>query len=89
MYILLLEEAEGPFTLELADIKTGRCEKGSLPTAGFHGSVGCESGHCECGYYNGWRVEGFEGPLATLPPRPGQIEYGHAQHHVTNPGDRW
>jgi|TARA_B100000524_G_scaffold177492_1_gene91309 curved DNA-binding protein CbpA len=83
IYILLDEEheSEGPFALELGGIKMGRCEKGSLPAAGFHGDIGCETGHCKCGYYNGWRVEGFEGPITDLPAREGRIMWGHAEHH--------
>jgi len=81
MYILLREEEVGPFRLELGGIKAGRCENGFLPGAGFRGSTGCEMGHCECGYYNGWRVEGFEGPLSTFPPPKGSIEFGYAEHH--------
>ena len=81
MYLLLNEEEEGPFSLELGEVVAGRCEKGCLPAAGFQGNIGCEMGHCECGYYNGWRVEGFEGPLESLPPKKGAIEFGHAQHH--------
>ena len=86
IYILLRDDEPGPFALELGGIKAGRCEKGTLPAAGFHGTVGCEIGHCECGYYNGLRVEGFEGPMAwpaqgeQLPD--GKIERGFAEHHV-------
>mmetsp|Transcript_38341 Transcript_38341/g.81717 ORF Transcript_38341/g.81717 Transcript_38341/m.81717 type:complete len:167 (-) Transcript_38341:178-678(-) len=81
LYVLLSEAEEGPFALELGGLKAGRCEKATLPAAGFQGSVGCEMGHCECGYYNGWRVEGFEGPLTSLPPTRGSVEFGHAEHH--------
>lgn len=86
IYILLRDDEPGPFALELGGIKAGRCEKGTLPAAGFHGTIGCEIGHCECGYYNGLRVEGFEGPM-TWPAQgerlpDGKIERGFAEHHV-------
>lgn len=83
LYILLDEdkESEGPFAVELGGIKMGRCPKGALASAGFFGDIGCEGGHCECGYYNGWRCEGFEGPISELPPPKGSIEWGHAEHH--------
>ena len=58
----------------------GRCENGCLPAAGFMGKVGCQMGHCECGYYNGMRCEGFDGPIVGKPGPPG-YEYGHALHH--------
>ena len=86
IYILLQDDEPGPFALELRGIKAGRCEKGALPAAGFHGNIGCEIGHCECGYYNGLRVEGFEGPIAWPAPGErlpdGKIERGFAEHHV-------
>jgi hypothetical protein len=80
MYVLLREEASGPFALELGGITMGRCENGCLPSAGFMGKEGCEMGHCECGYYNGLRCEGFDGPIVGKPGPPG-FEYGHALHH--------
>ena len=80
MYVLLKEEASGPFALELGGITMGRCENGCLPAAGFMGKVGCQMGHCECGYYNGMRCEGFDGPIVGKPGPPG-YEYGHALHH--------
>ena len=84
VYILLRDELPGPFALELADLTAGRCEDAELLAAGFGGSIACEQGFCECGYYNGYRVEGFEGPIVReagggLPP--GAIEFGHAEHH--------
>jgi len=81
LFILLDEEREGPFRLELGEIVLGRCEKGALPAAGFPGNVGCSMGHCECGYYDGWRVEGFEGPLEQVPAPKGAVEFGFAHHH--------
>ena len=87
IYILLQDDEPGPFALELRGIKAGRCEKGALPAAGFHGNIGCEIGHCECGYYNGLRVEAFDGPLTDEDRvdgviREGALEWGHAEHHL-------
>ena len=43
------------------------------------------TGFCECGYYNGLRVEAFEGPLARnesgrIPENA--LEWGFAEHHT-------
>ena len=86
VYLLLRDDTPGPFALELGAIVAGRCEHACLPSAGFVGKRRCEIGHCGCGYYNGLRVEGFEGPLA--PPRRGggfpggALERGFASHHA-------
>lgn len=85
MYILLADETPGPFTMEMQHVKAGRCENAYLLSAGFYGSARCEVGHCDCGYYNGLRVEGFEGPLkpdanGRVEIR-GRLEYGHADNH--------
>ena len=86
MYILLRDERPGPFALELGSVKAGRCERAELPAAGLKGSIGCEMGHCECGYYNGLRVQGFEGPHPWPAPGqrlpPGVLERGFAEHHI-------
>ena len=90
IYILLRDDEPGPFALELGGIKAGRCDNGALPAAGFHGRVGCEMGHCECGYYNGLRVEAFDGPLAPgangRVRTEGRLEWGFAEHHL-RPGE--
>lgn len=85
IYLLLRDENAGPFALELAELKAGRCKSATLASANFAGSLACESGFCECGYYNGLRVEPFNGPLqkcedGSFPS--GSIEYGFAEHHV-------
>ena len=80
LYVLLRDEESGPFALELGGIAMGRCENGCLPAAGFHGKVGCEMGHCQCGYYNGLRCEGFDGPISGTPSAPA-FERGYALHH--------
>ena len=90
VYVLLSGEEPGPFALEIGEVKAGRCDKADLDNAGIHGHVSCEQGHCECGFYNGLRVEAFEGPL-----KPGPngrvdskaLEWGHAAHHL-RPGER-
>ena len=73
-------------TLEIGQIKAGRCEKAQLSTAGIYGHVSCEQGHCDCGYYNGLRVEAFEGPfdLSKVGNRlpPGWLQWGFAEHHL-------
>ena len=65
--------------------QAGRCSKATLLAADFYGEPGCENGHCECGYYDGLRVEPFEGPfvrIAVQPPFPeGAIQRGYAEHH--------
>lgn len=73
------------FALEIGEIKAGRCEKAHLTGAGFWGHSSCEQGHCECGYYNGLRVEAFDGPLPLMQNGridPSKIEWGHAEHHL-------
>jgi curved DNA-binding protein CbpA len=87
VYVLLAEEGTpGPFALEIGQIKAGRCEKAHLSSAGLVGHVSCEQGHCECGYYNGLRVEAFEGPfdLSKVGNRlpPGWLQWGFAEHHL-------
>lgn len=85
VYVLVDGETPGPFALEIGEVKAGRCEKGHLDGAGQMGHVSCEQGHCECGYYNGLRVEAFEGPLPLSTNgriREGALEWGFAEHHL-------
>jgi len=85
VYVLLAGETPGPFALEIGEVKAGRCEKAHLDGAGQWGHASCEQGHCECGYYNGLRVEAFDGPLtlqANGRIRKGALEWGFAEHHV-------
>jgi len=91
MYVLLADGEEGPFRLELGAITAGRCENGGLPSAGFYGESRCELGHCACGYYNGWRVEAFDGPLRPdqLPASTEQLMYGFGHHHLDDDEKNW
>ena len=85
IYILLDKDSPGPFALEVGQVITGRCSKAHCDGAGTSGHVSCEHGHCECGYYNGLRVEAFEGPLVPQQNgriRTGALEWGHAEHHL-------
>jgi hypothetical protein len=87
VYVLLQGESPGPFAFELGEVKGGRCPKGHSDGAGQFGFASCEQGHCECGYYNGLRVEAFDGPLTDEDRvdgviREGALEWGHAEHHL-------
>jgi hypothetical protein len=91
VYILLAEQEPGPFRLELGAITAGRCANAGLPAAGFFGASKCELGFCACGYYNGWRVEAFTGPLRPdqLPHGPAQMQHGFAHHHNLDQDGPW
>lgn len=91
VYILLADQEPGPFRLELGAITAGRCVNAGLPAAGFFGTSKCELGFCECGYYNGWRVEAFTGPLTPdqLPHGAAQMQHGFAHHHNLEEDGPW
>ena len=91
LYILLADSEPGPFRFELGAITAGRCENAGLPAAGFFGKSKCELGFCECGYYDGWRIEAFTGPLQPdeMPPKPSQLQYGYAHHHNLQDENPW
>ena len=90
LYVLLHGEDPGPFALEIGEVSAGRCPKGHSDGAGQWGHAACEQGHCECGYYNGLRVEAFDGPLAPgangRVRTEGRLEWGFAEHHL-RPGE--
>ncbi|KAL1507728.1 hypothetical protein AB1Y20_007341 [Prymnesium parvum] len=85
LYLILADEKPGAFALELGELKAGRCRQAELNSANFAGAPACENGFCECGFYNGMRVEPFNGPIKRMPDGsfpPGSIEHGYAEHHV-------
>jgi hypothetical protein len=92
VYILLAGERPGPFALEVGEIKAGRCEKGQLDGAGQTGHISCEMGHCECGFYNGMRVDAFDGPLqkdANGRVDASRLKWGYAEHHFEPGESNW